>query len=1000
MHAVRRPDRISLDGTWRFQLLARPEATVDDSAWRDIRVPSVWTMEGTSDRPIYTNIRMPFDTLPPSVPDENPTGVYERSFEVPAGWAGRRVVLSVGAAESVLLVALNGIDVGVGKDSHLASEFDITGAIRPGSNELRLTVVKWSDATFVEDQDQWWHGGITRSVTLYSTPATYLADVRAIGGLTEDLVTGTLDLRVDVAYAGGRFEPGWRVACEVEGVPGTLSMDLPQGGPRNGQSTSDRPWWYLQSTGASGEPMDEALRADWARMHAWQVPEAAGVATWRLEVPDVQPWSPELPRRYEVVVRLLAPDGSVAEESHHRIGYRRVEVRGLDLLLNGKRVLIHGVNRHDFDRVTGRVISREAMRDDLILMKRFGFDAVRTSHSPNDPAFLDLTDELGMWVISEADIESHAFWGSLCDDPRYREQWVARVARMVLRDQNHPSVIAWSLGNESGWGANHEAAAAWVRAYDPSRPLHYEGAIRFDWGVETDVTDLTCPMYPVIDSLIAHARNGTQQRPLIMCEYSHAMGNSNGSLSDYWDAIESTPGLQGGFIWEWWDHGLVQTLPDGTTRHAYGGDFGDLPNDGNFCIDGLVQPDRTPKPALWEHRAIAAPVRVHGDPADAAAGRIAIENRQAFRDLSWLQARWRLEIDGEVIREGELPLPPIGSGERVTAGIPDFAVPDDERFDGLERWLTVSFTTREASAWAPAGFEVASGQVRVPHEARSASRTDEQRAVDLDADGLLVEPLLASAPRLALWRAPTDNDRIAGLGDRWAAWGVDRLTRTLDGIERDGMSTVVRSRYRTRAGIDIPHTQRLTALETGGVCIDETVTIPPELDDLARVGTVFELRPGFEDLTFFGDGPHETYPDRRRGARVGRWRSTVSEQAFGYIRPQETGLHTEVRWLELMAADGSGLRIEPESPLAVSATHVRAEDLVSATHDVELRPRATTVVHVDAAHRGVGTGSCGPDTLEPYLVRPGTYRWAFELHPLPLPTGPVVATAGSEVAHA
>ena len=1006
MHAVRRSDRwsLSLDGRWRFQLLPRPTAGVDAGAWREIDVPSVWTMQDTADHPIYTNIRMPFETLPPVVPSDNPTGVYERSFEVPAGWAGRRIVLHVGAAESVVIVELNGIEIGVGKDSHLASEFDLTQAVADGPNRLRLIVVKWSDASFVEDQDQWWHGGITRSVSLYATPRTYLADVRAIGGLTDDLVTGTLDLRVDVAFADGVFEPGWRVECVVEGLAEPLRADLPSGGPRTGQSLSERPWWELQSRAASGEPMDEALAADWRLMHDWQVPPAAGVVTWQLEIPGVEPWSAGLPRLYDVVVRLLAPDGSVADESHHRVGYRRVEVRGLDLLLNGRRVLLHGVNRHDFDRHTGRVISREAMHDDLVLMKQFGFDAVRTSHYPNDPAFLDLTDELGLWVIEEADIESHAYWGSLCDDPRYREQWVSRVARMVLRDKNHPSVIAWSLGNESGYGANHDAAAAWVRRHDPSRPLHYEGAIRFDWTAEAPVTDLTCPMYPMIESIVAHARNGTQRRPLIMCEYSHAMGNSNGSLADYWDAIESTPGLQGGFIWEWWDHGLVQTLPDGSTRHAYGGDFGDTPNDTNFCIDGLVQPDRTPKAALWEHKAIAAPVRVDPSASDAAGGRMVVENRQAFRDLSWLAARWQVSVDGVEVAAGEAVLPAIAPGERGPVELPGLHVPAG---DGRERWLTISVTTREATAWAPAGFEVAWGQLPIePGRGEPLDRVPgsaDGRLVEVDGDGQLLDPLLAAPPRLALWRAPTDNDRIGGHGERWAALGVDRLARVLDGIERDGSATVVRSRYRTAAGIEIAHVQRLTPLDTGGTSIEEEVEIPAALDDLARVGTVLEVVAGFEQVAFFGDGPHETYPDRRRGGRVGRWQSTVTEQAFPYIKPQETGLHTGVRWLELTAEDGTGIRVEPggrDAPLAVSATHFRAADLASTTHDVDLRPRATTVVHVDAAHRGLGTASCGPDTLEPYLVRPGVYRWRFDLHPLPLPVETFATGAPGEVAHA
>ena len=395
-------------------------------------------------------------------------------------------------------------------------------------------------------------------------------------------------------------------------------------------------------------------------------------------------------------------------------------------------------------------------------------------------------------------------------------------------------------------------------------------------------------MYPPIARDRRPRAIGPQRHPLIMCEYSHAMGNSNGTLAEYWDAIESTPGLQGGFIWEWWDHGLVQTLPDGTTRWAYGGDFGDVPNDGNFCLDGLVWPDRTPKPAMWEHRAIAAPVRVRAaSPAAARAGRLEVENRQSFRDLSWLRATWDVTVDGDVIASGELPLPGLPPQTSTTVDVPGLRVPDA---DGGERWLTIRVTTAETADWAPAGFEVATAQLPLDDERVPAVRTtDPSASLELDDAGELIASFLAAPPRLALWRAPTDNDRIAGLADRWTAWGIDRLERTLDGVERlDGGVTIVRARYRTAAGCEIPVEQRLEALDGGGVRIRETATLPDELDDVARVGSTFETIAGLEDAEWFGLGPHETYPDRERGGLVGRWRSSVTDLAFPYVRPQET----------------------------------------------------------------------------------------------------------------
>jgi beta-galactosidase len=980
MHSVAHTDRVDLDGTWRFQLLAQPDDE-PGRKWRDIEVPGCWTMQDTFDKPHYTNIQMPFPGQPPEIPEANPTGVYERTFKVPTEWAGKRVVLHVGAAESVLIATLNGVEIGVGKDAHLASEFDVTERLRDGTNTLTLRVVKWSDATYVEDQDQWWHGGLTRSVYLYATESVYLADIAAIGGLADDLTTGTLDLTVDIGFAGVAPTHGWIVEAEIDGLlpvvratnalPGRSSWPFPDvvvrhivGGPQ--AVADDQAAW------------DEEFRR--------QDPLLPGRVEMHLEIPDVPRWTAETPALHDLRITLRSPAGELVEGHVVRIGFRRVEIRGVDLLFNGQRIFIRGVNRHDFDQHTGRVIAPESMRADLVAMKRFGFNAVRTSHYPNDPVFLDLTDELGMYVIDEADIESHAFQSTLCDDPRYLNQWVSRVSRMVMRDRNHPSVFAWSLGNESGFGSNHEAAAAWVRRVDPSRPLHYEGAIRWDWTADQDGTDLTCPMYPAISAIVEHARSGRQRHPLIMCEYSHAMGNSNGTLAEYWDAIESTPGLQGGFIWEWWDHGLVQTLPDGTQHWAYGGDFGDEPNDGNFCTDGVTWPDRRPKPALWEHRALAAPVRIAGDPKDVVHGRIELHNRGDVRDLAWLTAHYALAIDGDVVAEADIDLPPVPPGERASITLPDW--PAGGLPTGWEAWLTVGFRTAAASAWAPAGFEVCELQLPVPIAPTGAPGTPPlspaggTSAVSLDDSGRLIHPLLASGPSLSLWRAPTDNDRIGGMAARWAAWGLDRPERHLLDIRREGDATIVRAEIRTGTGMILPHEQRFTALTGGGIDVAETVVIPESITDLARIGTVLETVPGLETIEWFGTGPVETYPDRKRGGLIGRWRSTVTEQYVPYVRPQENGGHADVRWLTLADSQGRGLRLVLDEPRQVSATHVRAIDLATATHDVEVVARPETIVHLDAAHRGLGTASCGPDTLPAYLVGPGTYRWSWSLHPL------------------
>ena len=980
MHAVPHPDRMSLDGTWRFQLLHSPD-DAPGADWDEIRVPGAWTMQDTWDRPHYTNVRMPFPNRPPEVPAENPTGVYERAVEVPAAWDGRRVVLHVGAAESVLIVAVDGIAVGISKDSHLAAEFDLTDLVRPGgSHTIRLTVVKWSDASFIEDQDQWWHGGITRSVFLYATGPGYLEDVVIDAGLEADGSTGTLDLAVHVGWRPEARGPGWRVEAELEGLPGTLSGDVsaappPPGRPGDWEVAGPprRGILDLQSMAATRALADEADRARWAEAEPVVRPPRVGVARVTARIPRVTPWSAEVPALSRLAVTLRAPDGSVAERIERRIGFRRVVATATELLVNGKPVLIHGVNRHDFDPRTGRTVTVEQMRADLVLMKQFNVNAVRTSHYPNEESFLDLCDELGLYVVDEADIESHAYIDDLCHDPRYRAAWVDRVARMVTRDRRHPSIIAWSLGNESGHGANHDAAAGWVRRADPSRPLHYEGAIRFDWLGDQRVTDLTCPMYPPISAIVAYATGGAQQHPLVMCEYSHAMGNSNGTLGEYWDAIERTPGLQGGFIWEWRDHGLEQRLPDGTIRSAYGGDFGDEPNDGTFVCDGVTFPDRTPKPGLWELKQIASPLRLVSGADEGRRGIVVLENRSFFRDSSWLRVDWAVEVDGVEAIGGEVRLPPIAAGERAETTIPGFELVGA---GGRAVVLTLRFRLAEATAWAPAGFEVGWAQVELAAASSPIDGDGWTGDVGLDADGNLLHPAFAAAPALALWRAPTDNDRIGGMAGRWADWGLAALTRTLDGVDSTAAETVVRATWRTAANIAIPHEVRLARDPAGRIRVRERVEIPAEVADPPRIGTILTLAPGHEALTWHGTGPHETYPDRARSGRAGRWRSTVTEQLVPYIRPQENGGHTGVDWLEL-----GDVRIDLDRPRQVSALHVTAADLDAATHDVEVRQRPETIVTIDAVHRGVGTASCGPDTLAQYLVPTGVHEWAYVLAP-------------------
>jgi len=947
MNAVdRRSGALSLDGDWRFQLLAAPSAA-PGLVWSSLGVPGAWTMQGTDDLPQYTNFRMPWGEFPPASPAANPTGVYEREVEVPAEWAGRRIVLQVGAAESVLLVHVDGRPVGISKDSHLAAEFDLTDVVRPGTRAtVRLTVVKWSDASHIEDQDQWWHGGITRSVLLYATDPLHLADVTVRACLDGDL----------------------RVDCQVRNTSGAL----PEG-------------WYV--TGQLDVQL-LAQNTEFDRLNAedLRVSDFLGEARLTALVSEVRAWTAETPELYDLTVRLHRADSSVADTSHHRVGFRDVEIRGRDLLLNGERVYIRGVNRHDFHPLTGRTVSYEDMRADLVLLKRFGFNAIRTAHYPNDPTLLDLADELGFYVVDEANIESHDHAHEIADDPRYLGAFVDRVSRMALRDKNHPSVIIWSLGNESDYGAGHDAAAGWLRRHDPTRPLQYEGAAKLGWADPTVASDIACPMYAAIEDCVAHALSGEQTKPLIQCEYSHAMGNSNGTLADHWAAIESTPGLQGGFIWEFWDHGILQRVNDGRPagrggaglydngvaapghRWAYGGDFGETIHDGAFIADGVVFPDRTPKPVMFEHREIAAPVRLECFRHEG----LVIGNHQHFRGLEWLSAEWELSFaDGGTLR-APAELPDLRPGESAAVPVP-FELPDD----GGEAWLTLRVTTAHDEPWAPRGTVVCVPQVRLRAAPVTRVVPVVGRSAEVDDEGLLVHPLLTAAPVLSLWRAPTDNDELGGMAARWQAWGLDTLVRKVVALRQAAGRVTVLAEYASEAGV-VRHEQVFTPVE-GGVRVDETAELPEGLADVGRVGSVFETVAGLDLLEWYGQGPWESYPDRSTGAPVGHHSAAVDALFTPYLRPQESGGRHGVRQFTLSAPDATGLAVALDEPRQVSVTRYRAEDLAAASHHDELVPRPGCVVHIDAAHRGLGTASCGPDTSPSYLIPPGAHRWSWTL---------------------
>ena len=970
-------EQISLDGTWRFQLLHSPTEKIG-KRWASIPVPGLWTMQEPSevffDKPIYTNTQMPFEEHPPFVPAENPTGVYERDFEIPKSWNGKRIVLQVGGCESVALVYINGEEVGLSKDSRLAAEFDVTQFVQSGNNVLRIDVTKWSDATFIEDQDQWWHGGITRSIKLYATNKVFIERFKATAGLEKDGSTGTLDIEADLGSLDNLSTDGYTLRTSITELPKVKSANLSKT-VKNFTS----PKWTERDADLKkrsddyfhGKYWHGNLPADAKAAIMENEPWPHGKVRLETRISKVNPWSAEAPNLYTLHIELIDPQGVVIEVSQQRIGFRSIQIKGQDFLVNGQAIMFYGINRHDFNRFTGRALTRDDMRQDLLELKRWNFNAVRTSHYPNDAAFLDLCDELGFYVIGEANIESHAFISSICDDTRYLSAFVDRVGRMVQRDIHHASVVMWSLGNESGAGTNHEAAAAFARSFDPSRPLHYEGGIRGNWSGSHSLTDVIAPMYPNITAIKEYAKSPKADRPLIMCEYSHAMGNSNGTLAEYWEVIESTHGLQGGFIWEMWDHGPVQTLPDGSKRNAYGGDYGETKHDGNFCCDGMVFPDRTAKPAMHEFKAIAAPAVVTG--VKGSVGQFKIFNKNFFKDLSEYQLQWSITCDGIVQDSGVVKLPKVAP--RKTA---NFKVSSKKLAKGTnrgERFITFSLLCVESTPWALPMSEVAWSQIALPSTALAPAKKAIELGDIVDDHGQIILPYGIVAPSVSLWRAPTDNDRIGHISSKWEQYGVREISRTDCVIKQTPTSIKVANTWQTSTGVSFKHTQSITPV-VGGFSVKESVTIPKAFSDLARVGTLFELDGSLSDLVYFGTGAHESYPDRKLG-RIARYVSTVAAQYIPYVRPQENGGHAAVRWFEVTNSAGNGLRFAMSKPAQVSVTPNRDADLADATHDVEVKACGNTVVHIDAAHRGVGTASCGPDTLDEYIIKTGVHTWEW-----------------------
>lgn len=988
----------SLNGAWRFQLAATPElvpagfqaADYDVSNWDEILVPGNWTMQGY-DKPIYTNVQMPIPNRPPEVPkDDNPTGLYRRSFDIPESWTDRKVIVCFDGVESAFYLWVNGQPVGYSQGSRLPAEFDLTPYVNSGENELVAMVIRWSDASYVEDQDHWWMAGIYQDVYLYATPRAHIVDFFATTELDDAFEDAVLKVRAQLEKVG-------EIDLSTYRVRGRL----------------------LDSEGRDCFPP--------VSRPVYENENILPHAELTKEVASPRKWSAEKPALYTLLLSLIDQDGAIVEVVRCQIGFRKVEIKGKELLINGKPVLMKGVNRHDHDDKLGKTMSEETMLADITVMKQFNINAVRTSHYPNCARWYDLCDQYGIYLIDEANIEAHANYNRISHDPLWTHTFVERGKRMVQRDKNHPSIIMWSLGNESGYGVNHDALAGWIRGADPTRPIHYEGAINLHSGAGWHggflSTDVVCPMYPTVDSIIEYAQDPKSIRPLIMCEYAHAMGNSCGNLKEYWEAVRDNHGLQGGFIWDWVDQGIATVDEKGTPYWSYGGDFGDTINDLNFCINGLVWPDRTPHPALYEYKKLIQPINVKA--VDLEAGKVEIVNEQYFSDMGSLAGHYELLADGEVIQSGPLPALNIAAGESQTISLP---LSKTQPAPGSEYHLTLRFSLAEDTLWAEAGHEIAWEQFEMPFgaaadvPAKDPAETSDMPPLILTENGettvvtgdrfrLLFDnargelvgwqvdgsELLESGPALNVWRAPTDNDGFKAMvhwsGQRkdlneWLDAGLNQIKARVESVDvsqsdaneiRITVESIVGSEQQPEAFF---HWATYTIRGDGEVEIDNKVQVNLSLNNLPRMGLALTMPPGYEQFSWFGRGPHESYQDRKAGTAVGRYQGTVDEQYVPYIMPQENGNKTDVRWLSLTNESGVGLKVSAPELMEASASHFSTEELFKALHTNELTRQDQVFLYLDDRQAGLGGASCGPATLPQYHLKPGIHQFTFRLKPI------------------
>lgn len=965
-----------ISGDWKFHWTATPAEApegfevvgYDDREWATMPVPGNWEINGYG-VPIYTNVNYPFPKNPPFIPhDDNPTGCYRHSFQVPEAWEGRRVILHFESGLAAMEVWLNGSSVGYAEGTKTAVEFDITPYIVAGENLLAVKGYRWSDGSYLEDQDFWRLSGFDRGVKIYSVDDVRIADAFVIADLDKGYKSGLLDARVTLENSGK--EP-------FSGVAELFLVDA------KGLSIVNQKREVAIDGGASLE------------------------LTFTKVVAKVKQWSDEHPNLYTTVVVLRSDAGEVVEATSVRTGFRKVEIRDAQLLLNGKRLMINGVNIHEHNPATGHVINRELMLKDIALMKQHNINAVRTSHYPQPAEWYDLCDEYGILLVDEANIEAHGCgtgWHESYPEfhPSHRAEWKGahhdRVCAMVERDKNHPSVILWSMGNESSDGEVYGEMYEWIKRRDRTR------FVQLEQGYGGPHTDIVCPMYPPMNEFRRYAERTDMRKPYILCEFAHAMGNSTGNFREYFDIMEGHPHMQGGFIWDWVDQGIDATGCDGRHYWGYGGDFGAwmYPHDENFCCNGVVSADRTPHPGLNEVKKVYQDINF--EMVDD--GKIRIINDFNFSDLSEYAFSYEVLCEGHSVASNEIKGVSCKAGESVVVGV---ELP--ERMAGKEYMLNLYAKQHLSHPLIPIDYVVAMEQIALSdydfdHTAPTGTleiergegwlvayakevgvlfNTRNGRLERYVADG---KDIMVQLPEPWFWRAPTDNDWGAGFQRTANVWRTNR-GRTVDSsVEEFEDRVVVRN---VRELVDAPSlfTTTYTFMADGSLKVEVDWERKGEfVPELPRLGMRMIFGEDYKNFTYYGRGPWENYSDRKESSFVGLYEQSTFEQLFPYVRPQESGNKSDVRWLELTNDEGIGVRVEGLQPLSVSAMPYRSEDLdpgltKKQMHYSDIEPRREVVLHVDLAQRGLGgDDSWGAEPHKAYRLTADSYSYGYIIRPI------------------